>query len=403
MIERVDSSWIESVSRIFPPKPPKSITIRGDGTGIHYSHYEIAFARIHLLTKKFYRNTRIGSYYRQQEHLANQERTLFMLCYDMGIDHADVINRSSVYIDFVARPMTQSGYFELGLADLLYISANEEIPMILDFHYYNHVIAEKVSPITYLEILRTYVTHFLDSRFPTVDQEKISQVYEYVYNKLDRESEDVKKEFYWYSKEYGTDESNTSTFEENQITQSDKNDKSVPATSEKETRKAVKESNVTGSSPLSRLELPFNTHCTSDLLYDYFHLLSAPKKFGAHYLETSAVDFILSRYFTPTNSPVEPKSLDADSNLTKDELLFFLVQYYDQLTPGSGSSNSVSLVQLLQIAMECFPKMFKSRTHKSLDNLYKNIRKKKWESLIRPDHPLRIENNEGFAGRLPKI
>lgn len=202
MIEKPTKEWAEKMGRLFGKTPPYGATLRGDGESIHFNTSEIALVRIHLRTKEFYHNERIGSYHKRQKHLAEQEKKLYIYSYRFDVDADKLLNDISPHYDFILRPMPDGGHYDVGLPDLLFVSEIEEIPFLLDFQFYNNIVVEERDKVNFLQLIHTMVKHHFLTRYPVVFTEKLNTVICWLYKRVDEFNDDEKKKFFWYEKEY---------------------------------------------------------------------------------------------------------------------------------------------------------------------------------------------------------
>jgi len=397
MIERPSQEWFNSFKRIFGPNPPKGVSLRGDGTSIFYSQYEICLGRIHLLTKSYYQRNAVAlSYYEKEKHLADQERSLFLMCYDFELELKYFLNRSSYYYDFVVRPHRESSFFELGLADLIYVTDLTEIPFVLEFHFNNHINVERGDVIHFFQVLQNYVPHFLRTRYPTVDKEKIETVVRYTFSMVSSLSQNLREEYYWFKDEYvrpeegleqsGLQDSNDCTQTDDDLPFLNKDIQIVENEVDSQTQTMNK-----ASEQIFKIKY----RCTKSVLEDYFNLLSKANDNGLVFLNKEAVEWVLANFFDPTVRVVLKKP-EFDSNLKRNEILFFFRQYFQKISPGSGGYDISTLREILKVPKECFPDFF-SKT--SVDTLYKNLNVLVNEDDIDSDHPLRLENCDIMKGR----
>ncbi len=348
MIEYPTEEWIERLGRVFGRFRNKSIVLRGDGTRIHRNQYEVALAHIHLMTKKLYRENKIGTYYTQQKHLVDQERTLWLLAQDFQVSRDKVLGPGHYY-DFIARPVEGTGSYDLGLADLLFISTPGEIPLILDFQYYNNVIIENYSSVRFIQGLNFYVKFYLKTRFPIPQNDKIERVEKWLYEKVRKFDKEEQRQFHWYELEYKEpDVIASNTYE--------KPPEAVKASATTVTTVGTAET-IYDIHPKKR----WNYLCSESALLKYFDLLKQPNpNNGEPLLDENSIDWIVGYYFGSEEYTLENKP-EIIPNLSRKDLQFFIFQFSLRVSPKHNTSGGVKQIETVQILCDCFPEMFSGK------------------------------------------
>ncbi len=352
MIEKPTKECVERLGRVFGRFTPNSVTLRGDGTGLYRHAYEVLLVYIHQMTVKYYESNPRNNYYLNQKHLAEQERTIWLLAYEFELEIERVLKRSSSY-DFVVRPIKGSGTYEIGLADLIFITDDIEIPYVLDFQIYNHVTVEKSDKVHFIQLLHFYVIHYLNTRFPFVPKEKILILDRWIVQQIEKFDAEEMKRFYWYELEYRfVDESG---FAENHQ------------------MRPEGDSTDTNQASQTSYKPKMKFRCSKDALLQYFDLLKQvnPKN-DLPFLDEESVDWIVGYYFGSNEFTLINKP-EIEPNIPRDELLFFIYQYSTIVSPSGKTDGSTPIKELVTILTDCFPKIFRGKPKGYADRIAKVV------------------------------
>lgn len=332
MVERPTKEWLDRVTRVFGKQRPSSVTLRGDEQSYHFQRYEICLARIYGLTRKHYKRNSAGSYYLNEKHLAEQEKTIWLLAYRFDVELDKVLDGN---YDFIPRPGEGASYYEVGLADMIFVTESSELTYLLDFQFYNNVVAEKTDKVRYIQILHFYVRHYLKSKYPVVPKEKLMILNHWILEKVGKFDEEESKAFYWYELEY--------KFVEPEV-ENEHSDETIPQPNK---TKKLEFPELNGKPKVKCL-------CSDLDTIEYFQRLTTiPVGSKKPLLSQDIVEWIVAKYFSvDSGSRRRPR---IKTNLTKEELTMFMHFFaFDYRGHVNGNKNA-QLKQLIVLLNEVFP------------------------------------------------
>jgi hypothetical protein len=345
--------YAERMANIFGKRRPNGVRLRGSKGGTHFHEYEIRLIDNFQRCKSHYKKLLVEDEPKVREHLARQERVIYRLAHSFDIDSAPDWKENGGYHDFIPWPDQAESYYTEGLADRIFVTEYHELPYLLDFQYYNHVIAEKFSKVKYLQMLRFNVRHSLAEMVVKVENRNLEFLDDWIYRHVSGLSLDGQKEFHWYPEAFEWREKIGSPPSEDSVAEVLREERPNGGVNETSQLKKRKDFKPTVKESILKYS------CTFEQLSAYFNVLKAqnPAK-AAQMLNDEAVDWIVGYYFRTEGRCTEDNMPEFELNLSREELKYFIYRYTEDISPLKRGTDASSKDEVCKILTQCFPYMF---------------------------------------------
>ena len=345
MIERPTKEWVERLTRVFGRRKPPGVKLRGDDTGMYSHAYEVRLVRIYQQTDRYYQKNPRKTHYLNMKHLSEQERTIWLMAHQFELEIDSVLAGDR---DFVLRPLEGTSNYEIGLADLIFITDVSEVPYLLDFQFYNNVMVEEWDKVRFVQTLHYYVKHYLETRPPFKPTEKLQLLDQWVAGQVQRFDENEIEKFYWYEVEYKyvnreKEKEKNHSMESNETIQQD----GVTTSADDGIKKKF---------PVLKGKPRIKCDYSSIQIDDFFQrLATVPPDSKKPLLSKKAIEWMVTKYFSADTRQLKKPSVKTD--LTKEELTLFVHFFAFGYTRDKQSYKNAPFNQLIVMLNQVFPKI----------------------------------------------